>query len=269
LHFFNPVHKIPLVEVAHAPATSQQVTEMLRSWVASLGKTPVVVKDSPGFLVNRVLIPYFNEAVGMINEGLSAKRIDEAMRRFGMPVGPLELLDQIGLDVAAHIARSVGPLFADRFPSQPAFEVMVEKNWLGVKTKAGFYRYHGRQRRVNHLAMNAIHARARNILSYQPEAASKQDQLRDIRDRLVGLMVNEAASCLEEGIAKDAATLDLAMVLGSGWAPHRGGPLTYAKELGIGTIVQSLIFWQQRLGERYRPSSALLHFNAATPGKPF
>ena len=114
LHFFNPVHKMPLVEIARTPATKQEVLDELAEWVVGLGKTPVFVKDSPGFLVNRILVPYLNEGVLLVAEGMRIERVDEAMRRFGMPMGPLELLDQVGLDVAADIARSLGPVYAGR-----------------------------------------------------------------------------------------------------------------------------------------------------------
>ena len=119
LHFFNPVHKMPLVEVGRTPASEPQAVASLTQWAIRLGKMPVVVKDSPGFVVNRILIPYLNEAVLLVAEGLAPARVDEAMRRFGMLAGPLEVIDQVGLDVAAHIARTAQPAFADRFPPTP------------------------------------------------------------------------------------------------------------------------------------------------------
>jgi len=218
-----------------------------------------VVKDSPGFVVNRVLMPYLNEAVALVSEGMSIERVDEAMRKFGMPMGPLEVLDQIGLDVAAHVAQTVGPVFGERLPWQPAFTLMAERNWLGAKTKTGFYRYRGRKRSVNRLAVNALHAASEATAPYAIEALSQADQHAEIRERLVLLMVNEAARCLQEGLTETAAAIDLAMVLGSGWAPHRGGPLCYAREQGLEDVVQSLTQLAQRLGDRYRPDDALRH----------
>ena len=156
LHFFNPVHKMPLVEVVPTNRTEKQTRDILSSWAASLGKTPIVVKDSPGFLVNRVLMPYFNEAVFMVCEGLFIDRIDEAMRRFGMPAGPLELLDRVGLDVAAQIARAIEPVFGDRFDLQPAFAIMEDKGWLGKKSGTGFYQYRGKRKIVNPNAVKAL-----------------------------------------------------------------------------------------------------------------
>src|SRR5262249_56262510 len=113
------------------------------------GKMPVVVKDSPGFVVNRILIPYLNEAVLLVAEGMALERVDEAMRRFGMLAGPLEVIDQVGLDVAAHIGASVQPAFADRFPQNPAFEAMVRRSWLGQKSGRGFYTYPGNSKPLN------------------------------------------------------------------------------------------------------------------------
>lgn len=120
LHFFNPVHKMLLVEVVRAPATEPAVVAALCRWAASLGKVPVVVKDSPGFAVNRVLMPYLNEALVLAAEGVGIEPIDRVMRRFGMPLGPFELLDQVGLDVAAHIARTMEPYFAERLAATGA-----------------------------------------------------------------------------------------------------------------------------------------------------
>ncbi len=124
MHFFNPVHKMPLVEVARASASSELSLATLTQWAINLGKTPVLVRDSPGFVVNRILMPYLNEAVVLVSEGLDIEQVDRVMKRFGMPMGPLELLDQIGLDVAAHVAQSMQPVLAGRFEPNAAFEKM-------------------------------------------------------------------------------------------------------------------------------------------------
>ena len=159
LHFFNPVHKMPLIEVAHARDTTPSVTASLTQWAIKLGKTPVVVKDSPGFVVNRILIPYLNEAVLLVAEGMSPEAVDHAMKRFGMLAGPLEVIDQVGLDVAAHIASRVQPAFADRFPPNPAFAAMVQHGLLGQKSvKGGFYTYTGKKKSVNAAAVAVVRA---------------------------------------------------------------------------------------------------------------
>jgi 3-hydroxyacyl-CoA dehydrogenase/enoyl-CoA hydratase/3-hydroxybutyryl-CoA epimerase len=247
LHFFNPVHKMPLVEVVHAAGTSAAVVARLAQWSADLGKTPVAVKDSPGFVVNRILMPYLNEAGLLVAEGLSIEQVDKVMRRFGMPVGPLELLDQVGLDVAAHIVRAVGPVFGTRLVPHPSLERMAARGWLGQKSGKGFYVYEGKKRRV--------HAEA--LAELRPQAMAPPQLLRDARDRMVLPMVNEAAACLAEGLAERADVIDLAMVLGTGWAPHRGGPLRYADDRGAGAVVQSLEELVRRAGARFEPCAEL------------
>src|SRR5262249_53597817 len=149
LHFFNPVHKMPLVEVVQTAKTDECTANRLREWAIRLGKIPVVVHDSPGFIVNRILMPYLAEATQLLAEGLSAGQIDKPMRRFGMPMGPLELLHEVGLDVAAHVARAMEPVAKDRFPPSPIFIQMAERNWLGQKTRAGFYLYRGKRKKMN------------------------------------------------------------------------------------------------------------------------
>jgi 3-hydroxyacyl-CoA dehydrogenase/enoyl-CoA hydratase/3-hydroxybutyryl-CoA epimerase len=257
LHFFNPVHKMPLVEVVRAPQTRDGVVNRLVTWAGHLDKTPVVVKDSPGFLVNRILMPYLNEAILLLGEGMRTELVDEAMRRFGMPLGPLELLDQVGLDVAAHIARAMQSVFGQRFAITPAFEQMQGRGWLGQKSKQGFYRYRGSRKKVHQAALDLIRRESQAAAPYSKEALPPEEQKREARARMVGLMVNEAAACLQEGIVEDAATLDLAMVLGASWAPHRGGPMRYAQDQGIGTIVKSLEELARRLGPRFEPCAEL------------
>jgi 3-hydroxyacyl-CoA dehydrogenase/enoyl-CoA hydratase/3-hydroxybutyryl-CoA epimerase len=254
---------MPLVEVVKTAATDQPTAQILSSWAVFLGKTPIQVKDSPGFLVNRVLMPYFNEAVLMLSEGLPSERIDEAMRRFGMPLGPLELLDQVGLDVAANIARAIEPVFADRFTLQPIFGLMEERGWLGKKSGEGFYDYRGRRKRVNRKVTEMLRPEFPST-----EPASRADQLSAIRERLVGLMVNESARCLHEGLVGSAQTIDLAMVLGAGWAPHRGGPLCYARDQGIDNTIQSLTSLAQKYGIRYQPCQGLLNLGGGDKPKP-
>jgi 3-hydroxyacyl-CoA dehydrogenase/enoyl-CoA hydratase/3-hydroxybutyryl-CoA epimerase len=146
LHFFNPVHKMHLVEVARAAATSDHALAVLTQWAIDLGKTPVLVKDSPGFVVNRILMPYLNEAVLLVAEGMKVEEVDRVMKRFGMPMGPLELLDQIGLDIAAHVAQSMRPVLGGRFEPNEAFERMRAKGWLGHKSGRGFYIHSGQVR---------------------------------------------------------------------------------------------------------------------------
>jgi 3-hydroxyacyl-CoA dehydrogenase/enoyl-CoA hydratase/3-hydroxybutyryl-CoA epimerase len=267
LHFFNPVYKMPLVEVVQAEHTSPATVAALRQWAGRLGKTPVVVKDSPGFVVNRVLMPYVNEAVLLLGEGMDVERIDQAMRRFGMPMGPLEMTDQVGLDVAAHIARAMEPVFGDRFPPNPTYRLMKEKGWLGQKSGQGFYRYHGRKKRVNAAAVAAIREALPDRGASWLTGLSPGDQMQQARERMVCLMVNEAAACLGEGLAENATAIDLAMVLGTRWAPHRGGPLRYGADRGFGSVVAALQELAQRFGPRFEPCAELRRLAAAGEAK--
>jgi 3-hydroxyacyl-CoA dehydrogenase/enoyl-CoA hydratase/3-hydroxybutyryl-CoA epimerase len=255
LHFFNPVHKMPLVEVVRSPATARRVGQSLLEWVATLGKTPALVKDGPGFLVNRILMPYLNEATLLAGEGMRVELVDRAMRRFGMPVGPLELLDQIGLDVAAHVARALAPAFGARFAPNAVFERMEERRWLGAKAGRGFYIYRRGHKAGPHPAAQALleslHA------GPKPEPAGPSDLMAAARARMVGLMVNEAAACLGEHVAESADVIDLAMVLGTGWAPHRGGPLTYGRDVAYANVVKSLRELTQKHGPRFEPCEEL------------
>ena len=255
MHFFNPVHKMDLVEVVRTAATNERSVAVLVRWAIALGKTPVVVRDSPGFVVNRVLTPYLNEATLLVAEEMEIQEIDKGMRRFGMPMGPLELLDQIGLDVAAHVARSLGPVLEGRFGTNPAFEKMREHGWLGQKSGRGFYTHRGRKRTPNHLAENLLRAPGEGAVvsrALPPEARESE-----ARERLVLLMVNEAAMAFGEGLVEMAEVIDLAMVLGTGWAPHRGGPLRYADERGLAAVVEALDGLAVRHGRRFEPCAEL------------
>jgi 3-hydroxyacyl-CoA dehydrogenase / enoyl-CoA hydratase / 3-hydroxybutyryl-CoA epimerase len=251
LHFFNPVHKMPLVEVVRTPVTQENVVALLTRWSAAVGKTPVIVGDSPGFVVNRILMPYLNEAGMLVAEGMPIEKIDQVMRRFGMPMGPLELLDQVGLDIAAHVAKSIGPAFGERLKPHPALERMCQAGWLGQKSGLGFYRYPGKKKTVHAEAL----AKLRQELSSEPEASPPDFD--EARERMVCLMVNEAAACLSEGLAQSADVIDLAMVLGTGWAPHRGGPLRYADDRGAADIVKTLDALSQKIGARFEPCDEL------------
>jgi 3-hydroxyacyl-CoA dehydrogenase/enoyl-CoA hydratase/3-hydroxybutyryl-CoA epimerase len=263
LHFFNPVHKMELVEVARAPRTDESAVAVLARWACALGKTPVLVRDSPGFVVNRVLMPYLNEATLLVAEGLRIEQIDGAMKRFGMPMGPLELLDQIGLDVAAHVARSMQPMLGGRFEPNTAFERMQGNGWLGQKSGKGFYVHNRKSTRPNVLAQNLLRQQAGAVA----KALSVAARLTEARERMVLLMVNEAALGLGEGLTESAESLDLAMVLGTGWAPHRGGPLHYADDRGLGEVVRALEGLTARHGRRFEPCAELKR--RAQAGLPF
>ena len=253
LHFFSPVHRMQLVEVVRTASASEATVATLVEFVRKLGKTPVVVADSPGFLVNRVLFPYLDEAVRLVCEGVPTEEVDRVMRHFGMPVGPLELLDEVGLGVAADVARSLAKHPDDPSPTPARLAEMVARGWLGRKSGNGFYQYHhGRRGRPSRWNGDApVRASTR---------AATEGAI-DIEQRLVFALINEAAQCLQEGIVTQAWMVDLAMVLGTGFAPFLGGPLRLADEIGLPRVVATLEDLSHRHGSRFTPSEKLRDLN--------
>jgi 3-hydroxyacyl-CoA dehydrogenase/enoyl-CoA hydratase/3-hydroxybutyryl-CoA epimerase len=239
LHFFNPVHKMQLVEVVVGDQTNSVVTEQVLQFVQGIGKLPVVVKDSPGFLVNRVLMPYLMEAVTLFEMGASVVQIDQAMLDFGMPMGPLRLLDEVGIDVAFHVATHVGDAFSDRMHVPEALRLILNANHLGRKTGSGFYVHR------NHGVPEVNGEIGHMVTTKQAERMERQD----LQERMALALVNEAARCLEEGIVLEPQDVDFAMIMGTGFAPFRGGPLRYADSLEIPQLVISLA----RLTEEVHP----------------
>lgn len=251
LHFFNPVHRMELVEVIPGARTSPEVLSRTVEFARRMGKVPVVSKDSPGFIVNRILMPYLVEAVRLMDHGVNASEIDEAMLDFGMPMGPLRLLDEVGLDVAAHVVNTLSQYFGERVTASALVEKMLGAGMFGRKSGRGFYEY----------AHNKPNHELDVLRSVHRHAHLTHDEL---AQRLSLLMVNEAARCVEEKVASPA-DIDLAMVLGTGFAPFRGGPLRHADSLGAGEVVTSL----EKLATtepRFAPCE-LLQQMAATNGR--
>ncbi len=254
LHFFNPVHRMELVEVVRAADTDEMTIARLVAFVRALGKTPIVTADRPGFLVNRVLFPYLGEAVLMLGEGYSVDEIDRQVRRFGMPMGPLELLDQVGIDVATHVAKSLDDVLHGVTPVVNKLASMVERGQIGKKASLGFYEYHkGKRRRPASLPFGPIGERAST-----DDKNDVDDSLTPIQRRLIYPMLAEAVRCHEEGIVQSAWAIDLGMVLGTGFAPHRGGPLHVIDSLGIDRVCGNLKRLSNRHGGRFSPPAELL-----------
>ena len=248
MHFFNPVHRMPLVEIIRGERTSEETVATVFDLAKKLGKTPVVVKDSPGFLVNRILAPYLSEAVRLVKEGCRIEEVDRIMTEFGMPVGPVGLLDDVGLDVAVKAGETLEAAFPERMKAA-GYEGMVASGRLGRKAGKGFYDYEaGKRLGPSREAYRALGARASD------SAPLKRDL---IEARLVLPMVNEAAFCLEEGVVASPAKLDLAMIFGTGFPPFRGGLLRHADAVGLDHVAAWLRQLADRFGSRFLPSMTI------------
>lgn len=232
MHFFNPVARLPLVEIIAATASSRDALAIGTAFARQIGKLPVPCRSYPGFLVNRILAPYMGEAMEMVREGVPLAEIDQAAVEFGMPMGPVELADTVGLDVANHVARILAPVLGR--PPAPELEELVKQGNLGVKTGRGFYTY--REKKP-----------VRPELQWDSSSPA-------VQDRLVYSMLNEAAACLHDGIVTDPDLVDAGVIFGTGFAPFRGGPLHHAAELGIDLVEARLRELEQRHGPRFRPS---------------
>jgi 3-hydroxyacyl-CoA dehydrogenase / enoyl-CoA hydratase / 3-hydroxybutyryl-CoA epimerase len=241
IHFFNPVHKMQLVEVVTAPQTDPEVVRRAVQFARQIGKLPVVVKDSPGFLVNRILVPYFLEAGLLFENGASATNIDEAMLDFGMPMGPMRLIDEVGVDIAADVAATLAARFNDRLLVPELLHKMIAKGWLGRKSGRGFYVYSGKKKIVPNREAEAL------LRSHDAAALDRAE----LQKRLSLLIVNEAARCVEERISSGPEMVDFAMVMGTGFAPFRGGPLRYAETFDLRRVVDELDRLSAVAGPRY------------------
>lgn len=266
LHFFNPVHRMPLVEIITTDTTSSETLSRLVTLVRGLGKTPLRVADQPGFLVNRVLAGYLDEAVRLVCEGHSVEKIDKSMRSFGMPMGPLQLLDQIGLDVALHVASGTTDPSDHSGPTPARLEKMVEEGLFGVKTGAGFYRYR-RGKPVGPTPGPGPREPARFADDEEALAHSWPAPVTATQLRLVLPLINTAAECLEANVVSEPWMVDLGMVLGTGFAPFRGGPLKLADTWGTRTVVSALQRLADVQGPRFAPCPLLTELAARTDGR--
>src|SRR5438128_6125377 len=251
LHFFNPVRRMKLVEVVVAKETSEETRERSLAFVRQIGKLPVVVRDSPGFLVNRVLFPYLLDAAELFESVLDADKIDNALVQWGMPMGPLRLIDEIGVDIAVDIGNTLEKAYGPRDHVPAVLLWLRDRQMLGRKTSAGFYKYEGKTQTPNDSL-----TQWRRALHGQPEGAdgpnpadAGPDWHRDPRlrsneekltHRLIFLMVNEAAGCVEERVVDFPEDADYGMILGTGFAPFRGGPLRFAEHFGLKKIVEAM-----------------------------
>ena len=235
VHFFNPVSKMDLVEVVSSSKTTTAVAQQSCSFVNQIGRLPLPVKSSHGFLVNRVLMPYLMECVQLLEEGYPAEVIDEAAKSFGMVMGPVELADTVGMDACLAVAENLTAHFGGTVPQK--LRDMVQEGKLGRKTGEGFYKYKN-GKPIKHRS-----------------TAPKTDK--DIAHRLILRMVNEAATCLREGVVADADLLDAGMIFGTGFAPFRGGPMHYAQQFGHDKLNETFARLETQYGERFKADTGL------------
>lgn len=234
LHFFNPVAQLPLIELIKCNDTEQEVLDVGFAFIRAIGKYPLECTSSPGFVVNRVLAPYMAEAMHLAEAGIPLATIDAAAEQFGMPMGPIELIDSVGIDVALNVSQVLGAAL-DR-PVPERLTAMVEEQRLGRKSGQGFYRWeNGKADKSG------------------DSGAPKPDLPADLMDRLMLPMVNEAVACLDEGVVSDSDLLDAGVIFGTGFAPFRGGPINYARERGIAEVQRVLTELAGRYGDRFRP----------------
>jgi 3-hydroxyacyl-CoA dehydrogenase/enoyl-CoA hydratase/3-hydroxybutyryl-CoA epimerase len=238
LHFFNPVSRLQLVEVVSHDSLDAGLLNKALAFVGAIDRLPLPVKSSPGFLVNRALTPYMLEAMVMLDEKIDQRVIDAAAKKFGMPMGPIELADQVGLDICLDVGDMLRSKFGDALPPTPAWlRDKVTRGELGRKTGRGFYVWKD--------------GKADTTLT-SPSAAQPTDEM---IDRLILPMSNVCVACLREGIVDNADVVDGAMIFGTGYAPFRGGPLNYARTRGVENVVSALRTLAQKFGDRFTPDA--------------
>ncbi len=241
LHFFNPVSRMKLVEVVIGKQTSDDAKDRALAFARQIGKLPVVVRDSPGFLVNRVLFPYLLDAAELFERGVDAKQIDDALVAWGMPMGPLRLIDEIGVDITVDIAATLEQAYGALDRATALLQKMRQANLLGRKTGSGFYKYEGKTLSPNE-----------EIEKWRTRGDSAAPST-DLALRLIFLMVNEAARCLEEKVVATPEDADYGMILGTGFAPLRGGPLRFADAFGAAKLIAAVA----GDGEKFQPCALL------------
>ena len=250
LHYFSPVEKMPLVEVIPHLNTSTATLVTIVALARSQGKTPIVVADKPGFYVNRILTPYINEAMRCLLEGEPIDHIDRALVKFGFPVGPIQLLDEVGIDVGSKISPILHQAYGERFAAPAAFDAVLKDGRKGRKNSKGFYRYD--QPRWQRKKPDAS---LYTLLKVSPQARQSEAQ---IAERCVMMMLNEAARCLDEQVVRCARDGDIGAVFGIGFPPFLGGPFHYMDKLGATDVVNRLTRLAQQHGERFTPCEALI-----------
>ncbi|WP_407331032.1 fatty acid oxidation complex subunit alpha FadJ [Enterovibrio sp. 27052020O] len=246
LHYFSPVDKMPLVEVIPHAGTSEKAVATVVKLAKKQGKTPIVVADKAGFYVNRILAPYMNEAAMTLLAGESVEHIDNALLDFGFPVGPVTLLDEVGIDIGAKISPILLKELGERFRAPDVFDVMLSDGRKGRKTGKGFFVYNGKKKEVDKRVYGLLGVQLKSQLSGH-----------ELAMRCVLMMLNEAARCLDEGVVKSARDGDIGAVFGIGFPPFLGGPFRYMDHIGIKRLVEMLEQHEAKYGERFAPCDML------------
>jgi len=255
MHFFNPVHKMPLVEVIKGKASSEEAIATIVNLAHTLGKTPIVVNDCPGFLVNRILFPYFFGFQQLISDGADFAKVDKVMEKFGWPMGPAYLSDVVGMDTSQHVEEVLAEGYPDRMKQdgKSSLDVMVENDRLGQKTGAGYYKYEkDKKGRPN----KSEDPTARELIKTVQQDGDTDFEAEEIVDRMMIPLIIEAARALEEGIAETPNEVDMGLIMGLGFPPFRGGAFKYADSLGLKTVCDKADKYA-RLGKLYEPTERM------------
>ena len=262
MHFFSPVHKMPLLEVIEADATDIGVVASVVAYGKKLGKTVIVVHDGPGFYVNRILTPYINEAGRLLDQGAAIDAIDNALLDFGFPVGPITLVDEVGLDVGSKAGKIMYDAFGERFAPPSSMQAVVASGRYGRKAKKGFYLYdeEGKKGEVDQSVYTLLAPGARETTAATGNQAQTRAQIpaSEIQQRTVLPLLNEAARCLAENVIRSARDGDVGAVFGFGFPPFRGGPFRYMDTIGIAELVKRLEDLNDRFPGRFEPAEVLV-----------
>ena len=273
MHYFSPVEKMPLLEVITHPGTSNEAAAQAVNIGIKQGKTVIVVADGPGFYTTRILMPFVAEAFALLSEGVSISKIDSVIKKYGFPVGPCALTDEVGLDVGLHIAKYLKTIWPERFAGKElvALEEFVLSGFSGRKSGKGFFLYDtpkpGLISRLMGKGGKQINPDAVKILAKHQNATEKEVSDETIFLRMVGRMANEAVMCLEEGILKNATDGDIGAVFGLGFPPFLGGPFRWIDQIGAVTLTRHLEGFSSRYGPQFKPSAMLV--DLAKSGKKF
>ncbi len=265
MHFFSPVHKMPLLEVIVTPQTAKDATVTAVAYGRKLGKTVIVVNDGPGFYTTRILAAYMNEAGRMLDEGVAIDALDAALVDFGFPVGPMTLMDEVGLDVGGKVGAVMAEAFGARMMPGEGVRRVVESGRTGRKGRSGFYLYDdtGKKGGVDPTVYELIHGGDRRAMPAGSLGPVIGIEKHEIVDRCVLAMVNEAARCLDEGVLRSARDGDIGAVFGLGFPPFRGGPFRYADAVGLEEILSQLDTLDGRFPERFKPASLIVEMARA------